>query len=569
MQNGPGTPARLSRFPGEGCDANNIPKIRLAAPALAGALRAALAGEAGALPARVKNVNTTDIRAAVELGCRTMSSVFNADDHNIPFFGSSVWPEASLSFYNNHTESHVPGRHLNALLNAEDALRVHVDEGVIDKHTRAALFSYSGAVPLPLNREHIGGKPVRFLPHNIREGMHALYALVKYRNSGQARELAERSIAATFQYWKPDRGWDRPALEKLGLTVIEWGSPFMTGVARAIGPLVKYYRATGYGPALELALVLKEKAVSEFFTPEGSYDADRFGTHVHSTTCTMSSLAQLADLLNDRALMDRVRKFFDNGLRQVSDEIGWSIENSSRDSVPDRGEANNTGDILETALILARSDPEYYGRAERILRGHLLACQLRDTSFIRNPENPKGEDGKRNVAERHLGAFGFPAPYGHKPVEAKEISFNMDIVGGAVGSLCEAYRSTVSREAAGHRVNLLFDHETDGVKVQSPYTHDVLSVEVKKPAPLFVRIPSWAPPGQVHIAGAGERYEVQGGWLFIAEPPVGKPVTIEFPITPGELILAHRTRRIRVRVAGDSIKAMENFGAPLAYFDPV
>ena len=36
----------------------------------------------------------------------------------------------------------------------------------------------------------------------------------------------------------------------------------------------------------------------------------------------------------------------------------------------------------------------------------------------------------RDVAERHLGAFGFPAPYGHKPVGAQWIGFNMDIVGG-------------------------------------------------------------------------------------------------------------------------------------------
>ena len=39
-----------------------------------------------------------------------------------------------------------------------------------------------------------------------------------------------------------------------------------------------------------------------------------------------------------------------------------------------------------------------------------------------------------------LGAFGFPAPYGHRFRGATRISFNMDIVGGATASLCEAYR---------------------------------------------------------------------------------------------------------------------------------
>ena len=49
-----------------------------------------------------------------------MSNVFNADDNDIPFFRSEVLPNPRLSFSNIHSESHVPGRHLNALLEAED-----------------------------------------------------------------------------------------------------------------------------------------------------------------------------------------------------------------------------------------------------------------------------------------------------------------------------------------------------------------------------------------------------------------------------------------------------------------
>lgn len=426
-----------------------------------------------------------------------MSNVFNADDGDIPFFASRVWPVAELGFNSSHSESHVPGRHLNALLNAEDVIGIKIDQEVIDKHARAAFFSYSGSLPVPLNRERIGGPLIRFLPHNLREGFHALYALVKFRNSSRARELAEASIDAILEYWRPDRGWDRDTLEgKLGLKLIEWDGSFITGIARAIGPLVKYYRTTGYQPALQLALVLKEKALQEFFLEDGAYnapDSNRFGTHTHSATCTMSSLAQLADLMHDAQLMNRVKAFYDHGLWDIRDELGWVIENSHRDANPDRGEVNNTGDILETALILGKwGYVQAYEDAERILRGHLLPSQLRDVSFIKDPPNPNNEDGKREVAQRHLGAFGFPAPYGHAPVDCKEVSFNMDIVGGAVGSLCEAYREIVRSDATGIWVNLLFDHETEWVKIESPYTHSVLRVMLKQPLPLFVRIPSWA-----------------------------------------------------------------------------
>lgn len=37
---------------------------------------------------------------------------------------------------------------------------------------------------------------------------------------------------------------------------------------------------------------------------------------------------------------------------------------------------------------------------------------------------------------RHLlGVFGFPVPYKHGPIGLEELNFNMDIVGGVVGSI--------------------------------------------------------------------------------------------------------------------------------------
>ena len=218
---------------------------------------------------KLSNVNSTDIKAAIELGCRTMANVFNADDNDIPFFGSEVLPNPRLSFSNIHSESHVPGRHLNALLTAEDVAGVSISEEAVEKHAAAAFFSYSGPVPLPMNRDRVDGPIENFNDHNVREGLHALYALVRYRDSDRARELAESSIEFILQVWNPENGWDRSALESAH--GIRWTreNTFITGIARAIGPLVKYYRATGSGKALELASLLAAKATSEFFYRTG------------------------------------------------------------------------------------------------------------------------------------------------------------------------------------------------------------------------------------------------------------------------------------------------------------
>ena len=512
----------------------------------------------------LEDVNTTDIEAAIRLGCRTMCSVFNADDDDVPFFGSRVWPEAYLSFSTSASESHVPGRHLNALLNAEDVLGLNLDERCIDRHARAAFFSYSGELPLPLNRDRVGGPLVNFYPHNVREGFHALYALARFRDSAPAVELAERSIGAIQELWHPLKGWDTEAIE----SKFEFHpTTFIIGLARAIGPLVKLHRHTGCAGALELALELADKATNEFFLPSGDYDRETFGGHTHSTTCVMSSLAQLADLTRNAELMERVRAFYDNGLNDIRDALGWVIESSGDNVDPDRGEVNNTGDIVETALLLGKwGYPQYHEDAERILRCHMLPSQLRDISFIREPDNPDNEDGKRNVADRHLGGFGFPAPYGHKTLDAQSISFNMDIVGGSVGSLCEVYRQAVATTPAGHYVNLHFDHKTDAVTVESPYTHRHLRVRAKQPGPLFVRIPSWVAADAVNVDGSNEPARCQNGYLVVSRPPMNSWITIRFELAERDIVLSHRTREIKVKLLGDSVAAMSNFGAELTFF---
>jgi hypothetical protein len=390
----------------------------------------------------------------------------------------------------------------------------------------------------------------------------------------EARNLAEKSIAAVFDLWSPDRGWDVQRLEGLGLHYQKCQG-FIHGEARMLGPLVKYYRTTGYGPALKLALILKDKAIAEFFTTEGHYDLDSFVTgHSHSITCVLSSLAQLADLLQDAALMTRVKAFYDNGLLDMRDELGWSPESTTHQGT-DHGEANNTGDILEAALILGRwGYLEYYDDAERILRGHLLPSQLRDVSFIEAPDNPDGVDGLRDLANRHLGAYGFPAPYGHQSVGKGRgnVSFNMDVVGGTVASLCEAYREVARPGAVGTWVNLLFDHETSAIRVQSPYTHDCLRVELKQSGPLFVRIPSWLNYDDVTVEGAEAQPIWTKGHLFFSEVAAGKEIQFHFPLKESEITEITLSKRlhnhpIRVKMRGDAVVAMDNFDADLTFFD--
>ncbi|MFH1008343.1 MAG: hypothetical protein V1800_12720 [Candidatus Latescibacterota bacterium] len=483
---------------------------------------------------KIKNINTTNIRDSIRLGCQTMCADFNVTTDDIAI-------------------AHLPGRFLNALLNAQDAAGVAISEERIQEYTRTAFLSYNGPVALPMDRETPGGPILSFCPHNVREGFHALYSLVRYRNSREAHRWAEASIKAVFEFFDPDTGWDFTQLEKLGVKDQNWHDLlFMQGLARSLGPLLKLYRATGFGPALELAIVLKEKLIRECFTEDGAYNPTTFGPGGHSITCVMSSLAQLADVTRDSRLMDRVKAFYDSGLWELRDAVGWSIEVVTNN--PGRGESNNSGDILETALILGRwGHIEAYHDAERIIRAHLLPSQVRDPS----PGWP-------------LGAWGFPSPYGQQTAGAYlSPYFNPDVVGGVVGSLCEAYRDIARTDEAGHWVNLLFDHETDAIAIESPYTHSALRVMVKRPAPLAVRIPAWVDLAEVATQGVNGTPRFANGRLFIAEPPVGQPITFHFPLKEQEIVMKHGEGNIRVRLRGDEVVAMDNLGTQWTFFDPI
>jgi hypothetical protein len=287
----------------------------------------------------------------------------------------------------------------------------------------------------------------------------------------------------------------------------------------------------------------------------------------------LSSLALLAELTNDQSLKQRVRSFYDNGLWQMRDQIGWSIEDTRVEDNCGRGEANNSGDIVETALLLASwGDTQYYGDVERILRSHLLPSQLRDVSFVVEPDNPGSVDGLSNVAARLQGGFGFPAQYGHEPAGIWEsnkprIGFNLDIVGGAVDSLCFAYEAVARSDASGHWINLLFDHQTEDLQVRSPYIHERLGVKLKQPGPLHVRLISG-----LNLEPADDRSaraRVENGYAVIDNPEVGRWIEFDCALPIRDEILTWNAAETRARFRGDEVIAMENFGTDLTFFEPL
>ena len=303
-----------------------------------------------------------------------------------------------------------------------------------------------------------------------------------------------RTKVGTGAAWSPEHGirWTRE-------------NTFITGIARAIGPLVKYYyRATGYAKSLELASLLAANATSEFFLPDGSYDREKFGTHTHSTTCVTSSLAQLADLTGDASLLERVRAFSNNGLWAIRDELGWVIESSADGSPPDMGRG-------QQHRRHRRDSPDTRpARISRVLSG----CRADSTGppvavptagcavHPRARESFKRRRTARRTGPPSAGRSDFPRRTATTRWELHKISFNMDIVGGVVGTLCEALREGVVKGADGVRVNLLLDQDTPVARVVAAGRPEAgVRVTPRHPIPLWIRLP--------HMGRIGPRVQYQ------------------------------------------------------------
>ena len=85
------------------------------------------------------------------------------------------------------------------------------------------------------------------------------------------------------------------------------------------------------------------------------------------------------------------------------------------------------------------------------------------------------------------------------------------------------------------------------IKVESPYTHPALSVRIKRPGPLFVRIPPWVDRDAMRVRGVEGKARYSNGYLLVSEPLINRPVYLEFPLSEQEISLDHRHTGTKIR----------------------
>lgn len=334
-----------------------------------------------------------------------------------------------------------------------------------------------------------------------------------------------------------------------------------------ISPLVMFYDMEGYEPALEVARglvnwVLADGGIAE----DGTFDG-----HVHSRLATAAGLIRYGLLSGRRDLIERGRRAVEFAL-SLSTDFGWVPEFVEE---PEGCEVCCLMDLLDCFFLLARAGwPQYYQRAERVIRNHLVETQLSDVGWLPRGEGGPEDDRRstRGMPERLLGAFaGWSAPNDFIGRNRWRL---MNCCGPAgLRALYLAWNEVVGGDWQITRINLLLNHAAESASVRSwlPAEGRVeIRVKATRPTgvnPLEVRIPDWVAREHLTVTVDGEATPFLWADPYIRLGGEGQPrlqpgqlVTIEFPVAETTTTETKGGGTFTVRWRGDTVIGIEPAG---------
>lgn len=584
-----------------------------------------------AATAAAQLVNSHDLDLALQAGISHLSEIQDTDNNLLPFFSVYALTKAQAKSYGDpvpyrdppaymgfdrHLTSNVAGRALYAVLAGAKALGTTIDPTVLSAYYSTVLKSLikprngnwsdtspanqmiTGVVSDPssygsqifnvtylfnigagirgaLAMATLSDDPTATIPGTQWSGQalfaNIVYILRKYYVYGGG------DIGGTRTYnWETLRsqlglqGGDQIASTLKDELQSNW-SGLLQGYADPflIDDMVKYYQATGYQPALDLAKELADYSFYQRFPLDYTQVPLNTFTHMFEVVGEMDAYSRLALVTGDTDMMLRVQARY-VALRGKGFSLnGWSPEYYNSGS--DVGEINNTAELIETALNFAQFGwTDYYNDVERFTRGMLLPSQLLNTSFVVGNSKP-ANDGQVDIKNRVYGAFGFPAPYGAvstlKPTSTG--AYNTDITGGAVATLADIKNSIYHYVGGVHEIDLLFDVDNDNISVTSPYpTGDYLTIATKVAGDVRLRLPSWADRNAVasSLKQQGLQFEMQSNFVLIHGPAVGTAFYVAMPLAYQRQVATVNGRQIAIDWLGDSVIAMSRMGTPMPFF---
>ena len=482
----------------------------------------------------------TDIREGIELGVRHLNNLYDRDRNDEPYFFVNRQADGTGKMFHsvNIGIPHVVGRCLVACMVAEQAAGVPFPEdgrAILERYCRVS-FDNDDHLNSYLDPERGDERLVEF--HNMREGLYGLWALIVRRDSAWARETAHAMLVTLDGITDAEGRWSMKLVQKAG-AADRWLGLAPSNAARMVDPLLAYYECTGDPLASKLAEKYSKQGLAVLFLDDGRFaPMERSSGHVHSITSSLSGITAYAAHTRDQAMLATCRTIMDVGVPEYFSSWGWGDEVFPEHpaDVISRGEINQTGDVVRTALTLGAAGwPEYYEVAERFLRGMILPTQHREPELgkiLRDNPAPD-DDSERHAVRRSIGGYAMQLPNDRMRSGDWPIS-TLDITSGAVHAMAECWRQRTTCAEGVYTVNLLFDFEDDAVTITSglPKAGLIEFAAKKDIRGIHVRMPAWVDAGRVRLVVLGEASPaaLSGGYCRIPPMTAGARGALAFDV---------------------------------------
>lgn len=364
--------------------------------------------------------------------------------------------------------------------------------------------------------------------HNCREVLLGLLGLASWKGDSESADLAGKFVRSIEKVTRATGHFPSGSIGTAGFGSFDPTQLNMCS-GRLIRALLNYYRLTGDELGVELGRRFADVNIRETFTPDGGLK-EASGNHLHSTQGTMTGLIDLGFLTGEQRYSTLGCRLYENGLRPWRTSYGWAKEYKTYDDPNhwhyDSGEANNTGDYIESALLLGLNGaPEYFREAECFIRNGLLAAQVLNTGWIEQSDEPDTEEiVYTEMRRRARGAFVFTTPNGYQ-------HYHTDLMGGALQSMSEAYHAIVSHHDGTCHVNMLFPADTEWLAIRSDIPRSGrVTLEAVLPCEVLVRIPGWIDRKTISLRANGTPHTPawHGGELSLGALVPGAKVEITF-----------------------------------------
>ncbi len=402
---------------------------------------------------------------------------------------------------------------------------------------------------------------------NLREGMLALNALVRYRDSEWARDAGHRMLEAINTHLQSD-GLINVAQLSLDLGIRTYRNPdhvptpmpeslldTTVTTGRALEAIVWFYEATKDPLALNVAERIAKHSLANTVNTDGTGKENIFSSmihsgHNHSYLGTLRGLLLYGFLTGYKEYIDAVeatyrKSVFKNNITWS----GWTSHCLDKTLFHDKegdpiGEHASCGDVAQIALWLAidAGSTDLLDDVERLIRARLLPSQVTDDS------NP-----------RQLGGWGtYSDHFGQSDVI-------FDVLAAVTHSLIDIYQHIITRENNNTlNINMHFDIETPWADVLvTREEKGYISIKPKIEAKLRIRVPGWAKDRELVLKSSGKPIPLSwvGQYLEVEakDAPVGKIIELQYELPQYKTVEVTKVsgRKFCLTWRGDEVIACE------------